>query len=366
MNAPKTKIAIISQSLGGGGAERFAGLLSFMLVDLGYDVHNIIVDEPQNYDYKGALLNLGALYGHETGVKRRFYKMVAMKHYLDSNEISIIIDNRTRNTLVREWLTRLVYSNRKIYYLIHSFNLENYLPLNIFLAKRLYQNAAKLICVSKAIEEKIIAKYHFKNTVTIYNPINPFLDNITDAAELPEKYILFFGRFQEKVKNFSLMLEAFARSEIYEKGYVLLLMGEGKDLGFIQTEIAKRNLIKQVKIIRYQKNPFGVVKKSRYTILTSQFEGFPMSICESLALGIPVIAVDCNSGPRELIINEQNGLLVENYNAEAFAIAIKRLIDDEKLYQTCKLNASKSVAHLSLHAISKKWKSILLGQSNAI
>jgi glycosyltransferase involved in cell wall biosynthesis len=51
-----------------------------------------------------------------------------------------------------------------------------------------------------------------------------------------------------------------------------------------------------------------------------------MSIVESLALGTPVVAVDCNSGPREIVIDEYNGLLVENYNVKNLAAAFNRMI----------------------------------------
>jgi glycosyltransferase involved in cell wall biosynthesis len=59
------------------------------------------------------------------------------------------------------------------------------------------------------------------------------------------------------------------------------------------------------------------VQNARFTVLTSHYEGFPMSMVESLALGTPVVTVDCNSGPREIVIDEYNGLLVENYNVKA-------------------------------------------------
>jgi glycosyltransferase involved in cell wall biosynthesis len=359
MYSPKTKIAIISQSLGGGGAERFAGLLGFMLTDLGFEVHNIILNEPQDYEYSGALLNLGALYKNESEWKRKFLKMTALKKYLSEHQIDTIIDNRTRSQFFRECATRWVYGNRKIYYLIHNYKLDNYLPDNEFLAKWLYGNAQKLICVSKAIEEKVKVKYHFNHTTTIYNPINIASENIPQALGVPEKYILYYGRFDEKAKNFSLMLEAFAVSEIYKKGYSLLLMGEGSDLGFIKEEIAKNEVTDYVTIMPYQKNPFSIVKQARYTILTSRFEGFPMSIVESLAVGTPVIAVDCNSGPREVIVNEHNGLLVENFNVAALAKAMNRLMDEEDLYERCKMNASKSIAHLSMEAVAKQWQQIL-------
>ncbi len=89
-----------------------------------------------------------------------------------------------------------------------------------------------------------------------------------------------------------------------------------------------------------------------------------MAIVESLALGTPVIAVDCNSGPREIIKHEQNGLLVENNNAHALSEAMKQFIEDVDLYNFCKFNAAKSVEHLSLSAISKQWEAVLFEQND--
>jgi glycosyltransferase involved in cell wall biosynthesis len=71
------------------------------------------------------------------------------------------------------------------------------------------------------------------------------------------------------------------------------------------------------------------------------------------------VSVNCNSGPAEVIQNEYNGLLVENYNPNALANAMERLINDEDLYHICKANAIKSVQHLSVENISKQWNQIL-------
>ena len=155
------------------------------------------------------------------------------------------------------------------------------------------------------------------------------------------------------------MLESFFISKLFEQGIKLVLMGEGPDLIRIVDSIKRFQLEDYVTILPFNRNPFDIVKNARFTVLTSQYEGFPMSIVESLALGTPVVAVDCNSGPREIIIHEYNGLLVENYNAINLAAAFNCMVSDRELYAFCKKNAAKSVAHLSLETISKQWESIL-------
>jgi glycosyltransferase involved in cell wall biosynthesis len=353
------KIAIVSASLGIGGAERFAGLLSFMLHDLGYEVHNIIILDHVDYDFKGKLVNLGKLFANDNGVFRAIKKGKYIANYLSENNIETIIDNRSRPMLLREVFTKWIYRNRKTYFMVHSFNTGMYFPKVSFGSAYLYKNAAALVCVSKAIENKVRQTYNLENAITIYNPV-VFPENTFQLPNLiPKNYLLFFGRFEEEIKNFTLLLNSFKLSRVYSKGTMLLLIGDGSDTNFIQAKISELQLESFVLVLPFQKNITAFVQNAKSTILTSHFEGFPMSIVESLAAGTPVISVDCESGPREIIQNGYNGLLVPNYNETALGQAISDMVLDENLYQTCKNNARKSVEHLSLTSIAQQWQHLL-------
>jgi len=355
----KKKIAIISHSLGRGGAERFAALLSFILSDLGYEIHNIVINENVDYEYSGTMYNLGEICKTDNRILRPLRKGLLLKKYLAKHNIGTVIDNRSRNIFLREWFAKKTFGNAKRIYVVHNYNIKDYLPESVFLARLLYADAEKLVCVSKAIESLIKQKYGLQNTITIYNPAEfPQISPVITTG-LPEKYLLFFGRLEEKSKNFSLMLEAFALSKVFEKDYKLVIMGDGPDKESIEDKIKELQLEAYTQLIPYQKNPFAYVSKARFTVLTSRYEGFPMSIIESLALQTPVIAVDCTSGPSEIIQNEKNGLLVPNYNPTALANAISLLAEDEILYDICKNNAVKSIGHLSVQNISAQWKQIL-------
>ena len=73
----------------------------------------------------------------------------------------------------------------------------------------------------------------------------------------------------------------------------------------------------------------------------------------------PVISFDCFSGPKEIIIDKHNGILVENQNIDMLTEAMNSLVEDEKLYQHCKQNAKSSVTQFDIEIIGKQWIELL-------
>lgn len=353
------KIAIVSASLGVGGAERFAATLGSMLHGLGHEIHHIIILDIVTYDYQGKLVNLGKLFAQEKGVFRAVKKGKYIARYLQENQIDTIVDLRSRPMLVREIFAQWIYGQRKTYFMVHSANLEMYFPKSLFWTKCLYAKATKIVTVSKAIEQKIKAKYGLTNTQIIYNPV-VFSESLNDKPNgLPDTYFLFFGRLEDDIKNLSLLLDAYELSEANVKGVHLILLGDGSDKDKITEKIQLKKLNSFVKIIPFQSDVLPFVQHAKATLLASRYEGFPMSLIESLAAGTPVISVDCESGPNEIIQHGINGLLVENHKPEALANAMNLLLSDENLYQNCKNNAKQSVEHLSLSTIAASWQRLL-------
>ena len=88
-------------------------------------------------------------------------------------------------------------------------------------------------------------------------------------------------------------------------------------------------------------------------------EGLPNVVLESLACETPVIAFDCSSGPREMILDKENGLLVANQDIEKLAEGMNLLVEDENLYRYCKQNTLQSVQSFSISTIGKQWLDLM-------
>lgn len=358
-NKHKKKICLIVFSLGGGGAEKSSAILSKILFDLGYDVHVVSVLDKIDFDYKGKLLNLGLLKRKNPGFLGRLKRLAIFRTFLKENNFDYVIDNRPRIGFLKEIiLARFIYNPQKTIYCIRSYNTDLYIHPNIFLAKLIYGKAYKLVTVSKAIYLKLKDNFRFKNLEMIYNPIS-IGDNFPELKKNVSDYILFFGRLDDDVKNISLLLEGYSRSLLPRHQIKLKILGDGKDYQFLKTKADDMKFGDAVEFLGYIKEPDSIIQQALFTVLTSRWEGFPRALLESLQYGVPVVSVDCKSGPSEIVQHEQNGLLIENHNPDILAVNLNRLYEDKQLYLHCKSNSRSSVARFSEDAIAVSWEKIL-------
>lgn len=101
------------------------------------------------------------------------------------------------------------------------------------------------------------------------------------------------------------------------------------------------------------------LRSSLFT-LTSKYESFSLVIIEAKSFGIPVVSFDCPFGPREIVRNEIDGLLIENDSAEAFSKAMIRLMKDKELRQN--MGRCATLDYLNRWNVNKiidKWLMIL-------
>jgi glycosyltransferase involved in cell wall biosynthesis len=172
------------------------------------------------------------------------------------------------------------------------------------------------------------------------------------------KVILAAGKLHEQ-KGFDLLISAFHRIVKRIPGWVLIILGKDvKTQGWrqaLQQQIDELDLNDRVKMPGCVGNISDWYRRSDIFVLSSRYEGFPNVLLEAMANGCSCISYDCDTGPSEIIINEQNGLLIPPEDIDSLAEAMERLVKDEKLRVHIAANAIKVRENFSEDRIMDMW-----------
>jgi len=171
------------------------------------------------------------------------------------------------------------------------------------------------------------------------------------------KRVIAVGRYFEE-KGYDLLLKAWSVIEKSCEDWELDIYGDGQkayyerlatSLGLDKTRCRLNNCISDV-----QKEYLD----SSLFVCTSRFEGFGMGIIEAMACGLPVVAFDCLWGPRSIITDGEDGLLVENGNTEKLADTMISLIRQPAKIEEMGCQARINVQRFNIDTIAKKWKQL--------
>jgi len=149
-------------------------------------------------------------------------------------------------------------------------------------------------------------------------PAHPWLED----PQYP--VVLGVGRLAAQ-KNFPLLIEAFAAMgpDIRAR---LVILGEGPERPRLEAEIRRYGLEDRVALAGFVQNPYACMARAQVFVLSSDYEGLPTVLIECLALGTPVVATDCESGPREILQDGALGALVPVGDVRALSQAIARAV----------------------------------------
>lgn len=195
-----------------------------------------------------------------------------------------------------------------------------------------------------------------KRSVIISNPL--FIgDNCPDIQYIGErkKVIVTTGRLN-KQKNHPLLIRAFKEIADEFPDYMLIIYGEGPERQNDEILIQELGLQERVLLPGTIDNVPEKIYKSSLYVMSSDFEGMPNALMEAMALGLPCISTDCPcGGPKELIENDINGVLVPVDDEDALAVAMRKILSDETFAVEIGKKAMNIREELSTDKICKKW-----------
>ena len=244
---------------------------------------------------------------------------------------------------------------------INRANYRNYSTEKVCFIKKLFakfwssnllhhlQKLDKLVVLTDRDRESWV---ELNNVVTIPDPLSL---SPTTISPLTEKRVVAIARYSHE-KGIDLLLKAWSVVEKQISDWRLDVYGDGDRTPYEQ-------LIDDLKINRKSCQLHGrtddVEKEycnSSIFVLSSRFEGFGMVLTEAMACGLPVVSFDCPWGPRSIITDGEDGLLVENGNVEALASSLSKLMSDEILRQSISKAGLKNVRRFSIDYVADQWR----------
>jgi GalNAc-alpha-(1->4)-GalNAc-alpha-(1->3)-diNAcBac-PP-undecaprenol alpha-1,4-N-acetyl-D-galactosaminyltransferase len=366
------RILVVISSLGGGGAERVVVELAEYLVASGREVTLLTLngDDPDAYPvpagverdrmeiryspyFPGHSLVYFFIRLREMRQRIREARPDVVLAFLDQTNIRAILC--TRGTGIPLVITER--SNPARHPLIQPWR---------FARRMLYPHAEALVVQTVAAARWFAGFVPSEKIVEIPKAVRgpQFTAGDVKQDSRDDRVVLAVGRL-EPVKGFDLLLEAFARSGLGEDGWRLVLVGEGSERGRL-LEQSRRLGITRLDMPGYVHDVPARIARCSIFALTSRYEGFPNALLEAMQLGRACVSFDCENGPRELINDGQNGVLVGAEDVDALAAALRQLGGDEELRRRLGQAALDVHTRFAPGELYRRWSDVLDGVSGAL
>ena len=358
-----------------GGVERVLTLkASYFAEHFGYDITIILTegkDKPLYYPLSDKVKVVYLGINFEELWTCSFYKKVVLylqKQYQFKKELTAelmrIRPDITVSLLRREinFITKIKDGSKKIGELhVNRANYRNFEADDSNFVKRQFSKfwMWSLVKHLKELDRFVVLteedKLNWKELEHVDVIPDPLAFQTDIVSQLNSKRVIAVGRYVYQ-KGFDLLLRAWAKVERKRSDWELVIYGQGNREPY---EI----LIDQLGLDRNRCHLYGPTNdikreylNSSIFVFSSRFEGFGMVLIEAMACGLPVVSFDCPCGPKDIISEGVDGLLVPNGNVSQLSDKLVWLINRPNEIHRLSLGAVERSKKYSLDILSLKWK----------
>ncbi|MEI9917929.1 MAG: glycosyltransferase [Bacteroidota bacterium] len=370
MNDKKPHVLLLIPNLGSGGAQRvFHQHREFLSKDFNVTSCVFNFDGAFAEEKNESILSLDIPAGNNIieKVSHFFQRVRRLKKIKREYNIDLTVSHLEG----ADYVNILSKQDDKLILWIHGTKLHDkdisgvvgWLRKNLMLPW-LYRRADRIVCVSQGIasELKLMIPAAAQKILAVRNGIDVQTVQAKSMEPLPGEWqslllnnfvIVTHCRFAPQ-KNLRSLIHIISKLNDIDK-LKFVLIGDGEQRNEL-IELSKKLNVKleeRIFFVGQQKNPFPWLRHSSLYVLTSLWEGFPLSLCEAIACGLPVVVADCPTGPKEILDSVPAGVLMplvhENSPAEidAWANALRKIINDREALDNYRKKATEGAGMFS-------------------
>ena len=215
-----------------------------------------------------------------------------------------------------------------------------------------------IVCLTK--QDATYYKTFTPKVYTIANPLTVKAENF--KYNIQSKTIISIGRYSPQ-KGFDYLIRAWKDVSTKHPDWSLHIIGPHSNSKSIYPQcekmVTEMKLSGSIKLLGYCEDMSDTYSSSSFIVVSSRYEGFSLALSEASSFGLPLISYDCRSGPRDIVINGENGILVRPVgDTHKLSEAICTLIENQDLRSKMSNNSLKSSARFAIGSIMHSWESL--------
>jgi len=232
------------------------------------------------------------------------------------------------------------------------------------LRELLYKRAKIITVLNESIRNELFSVYPKIPKESVIVTPNPFMDSIIDNKKKKrENIILNIGRLVPQ-KRQDLLIKAFNVFSNNNKGYKLIILGDGPEREKLNQMIQEMNLSNDIELLGFVKDVYNYLSIASIFAMTSAFEGFGLVFLEAMNAKVPIVSFDI-PGARDILTHGKDALLVPFGDVYQFAKAMETVLKNTELYNALINNGRETLKKYAPEKIDEIWFNSILTSNRA-